>query len=345
MSAKQAINNNQGFVMKKVILPIVAILFLIQSSSYSQNNALYEESFVNLGIVSTVHYYNPNRLGQNGPFPLIICLPDVGQSPSNMRDIIYNAVMSRQINAIVACPNVNNIQNISQLTNVFQFILHDAITFENADSNKIIVSGLSHGGRFAFFYGMLNLDIYAGIIGISPIITKEDLTPDIWSDINKQKIAVIMGELDDAYDNTCIFMDEVENYGGDHLFLRKPGVGNNDANYLFSSDFYDDFKQCVDFIFGVSSVEDNLKIEDNSLITITPNPVFDDISIDLTDIANQINSIKIININGEEVHETYDIFRASGNTIKLNVTDLPAGVYLILVNTNEKIYSNRFVKF
>jgi hypothetical protein len=330
--------------MKKVVLPIVAILFIFQSFSYSQTNALYEESFINLGIVSTVHYYNPNRLGQNGPFPLIICLPDVGQSPSNMRDIIYNAVKSRNINAIVACPDVNNIQNINQLTNVFQFILHDAVTFENADSNKIIVSGLSHGGRFAFFYGMLNLDIYTGIIGISPIITKEDLTPDIWSDISKQRIAVIMGELDDAYNNTCIFMDEVEKYGGDHLFLSKPGVGNNDPKYLLSNDFYDDFKQCVDFIFGVSSVDDSIFFA-NSNISIAPNPASDDISLDITKIRCNINSIKIINTNGEEVFESNDIKRSSCSTIKLNVTDLMSGVYIIIVNTNEKIYSNKFMKY
>jgi hypothetical protein len=330
--------------MKKVILTIVAILFLIQSFSYSQSNALYEESFVNLGIVSTVHFYNPNRLGQNGPFPLIICLPDVGQTPSNMRDIIYNAVKNRQINAIVACPDVNNIQTISQLTNVFQFILHDAVTFENADTNKIIVSGLSHGGRFAFFYGMLNLDIYAGIIGISPIIKIDDFTPEIWSDISKQKIAVIMGDYDDAYGNTSIFMEEVEYYGGDYIFLIKQGVGNNDPKYLLSSDFYDDFKQCVDFIFGVSSVDDNVFIT-NDNIRISPNPVSHDITVDLSGLTGDIYSIRIININGEEVFETDDITRSSGSTFKLNISDLPAGVYLIVVNTNEKIYSNRFVKF
>jgi len=331
--------------MKIFSLPIVITILLFQSVTYSQNSGFYEDTFINLGIMSTVHYYNPNRLGHTGPFTLIICLPDLNQSPSNMRNIIYNAVQGKNLNAIVACPDVNNIQNISQLTNLFQFILHDAIMFENADTNKIIISGLSHGGRFAFIYGLINIDIYAGIIGISPIIKKDDITLEMWDNVDDQKIAVIMGDYDDAYNNTCDFMEEVDNKGGNYLFLEKEGVGNNDPNYLLSDEFYTDFKQCLDFIFGFTSVDELCNTDKNQYISISPNPTSESIHINCQKIKSQITSIRIIDINGKTVFEINENSQLSRRSISLELLNQTPGLYNVIIYTKDKIYSNNFLKY
>lgn len=74
-------------------------------------------------------------------------------------------------------------------------------------------------------------------------------------------------------------------------------------------------------------------------INVYPNPVVDELSIDLD--ASTTNRISIYNTNGKAVR-TID---AINSTTRINVSDLPAGIYLIKISTSTKeIITKKFVK-
>lgn len=74
-----------------------------------------------------------------------------------------------------------------------------------------------------------------------------------------------------------------------------------------------------------------------------PNPCLDDLSIDLGESPNQDIHIKIYNSNGMVVQS--NAFRNPSRIIKLqDLADLPAGLYIISYELNNKMYSLRVAK-
>ena len=80
------------------------------------------------------------------------------------------------------------------------------------------------------------------------------------------------------------------------------------------------------------------KIADNSAINVYPNPANNWININLPSIAK---SIEIYTLEGIKLL-SQDITNYE-NLFKLNVTQYNPGIYLIKINTSEKIYNSRFV--
>lgn len=69
-----------------------------------------------------------------------------------------------------------------------------------------------------------------------------------------------------------------------------------------------------------------------------PNPVKDILHID---IKSDIKELTIFDINGRKVNTTYSF---SGNTIHINTAELPPGVYSIILNNDNNIKRQLFVK-
>ncbi|TVQ50122.1 MAG: T9SS C-terminal target domain-containing protein, partial [Saprospirales bacterium] len=76
-------------------------------------------------------------------------------------------------------------------------------------------------------------------------------------------------------------------------------------------------------------------------ISIYPNPVSDYLQLDLpSELLNNEVTIEVINIQGQTVQQ----FRFNGNAEKLNVSNLPAGTYLLNIISDHFIGRDRFIK-
>ncbi len=76
-------------------------------------------------------------------------------------------------------------------------------------------------------------------------------------------------------------------------------------------------------------------------MNLYPNPSANVLYVSLTDMATQNAIIKIYNTMGQEVYT--DTFSTSTN-LKINTGNLPNGVYTVLIETKESIYSDKFIK-
>ncbi len=80
-------------------------------------------------------------------------------------------------------------------------------------------------------------------------------------------------------------------------------------------------------------------------LKINPNPVADELNMAITVSKNANISCKIYNADGRFVHSFSSAIFTGNNSIKTNVTKLPAGQYIaVILNNNERIAEARFVK-
>lgn len=84
---------------------------------------------------------------------------------------------------------------------------------------------------------------------------------------------------------------------------------------------------------GVLSTKDDVKIIKN-MVSIYPNPTSDILNIK-TD--SKINAVSVVDITGKKVNVKLE-------NDKVDVRDLPAGIYLINVETKDGIFTEKFIK-
>jgi hypothetical protein len=79
-------------------------------------------------------------------------------------------------------------------------------------------------------------------------------------------------------------------------------------------------------------------------MTIRPNPVQDEIIVDLQTILNSDASIEIFNILGVKVFSLVQNLSEGVNSINLNTKNLPAGVYIVRLTSSNSVVSQNFLK-
>ena len=87
-----------------------------------------------------------------------------------------------------------------------------------------------------------------------------------------------------------------------------------------------------------SSFINEIAVTNNQLI-IYPNPTKDDIYIISTN--ERINSYSILNTNGQRVMNKEKI---KANKEKINLTNIPKGMYIIKIITDNNVYSRKVIK-
>ncbi|MEI7803126.1 MAG: T9SS type A sorting domain-containing protein [Bacteroidota bacterium] len=79
--------------------------------------------------------------------------------------------------------------------------------------------------------------------------------------------------------------------------------------------------------------------QDDSAINIYPNPATNEIKI--SNLSSEENQIKIFNLLGQQVK---NIRGSHEQSISINISDLPSGIYMLTVSNNKKISCKKFVK-
>ena len=144
-------------------------------------------------------------------------------------------------------------------------------------------------------------------------------------------------------DNGDMILTGMFNNSIDFGNIQLTGGGNSNA-YIVK--FSSDSSFLVPFEGGdtlndqkpISSFINEIAVTNNQLI-IYPNPTRDDIYIISTN--ERINSYSILNTNGQRIINKENI---KANKEKINLTNIPKGMYIIKIITDNNVYSRKVIK-
>ena len=318
-------------------------IILITSTAYSTNKGSFSRDFSNNGITSRIDFYVPNNYDSTKSYSILFGFHGTGMASSTARDILYNFVNTKQINAIVVCPDYNNIQTNAQFWNLINTSMAYPASIYHVDSTKRIIIGMSAGSSLAFQLGLLSPSSFKGILGISPALTSNIINQTMWANISKIKMASILGTSDENYTPVKELMNEIKDKGGKLLYIEKTGVGHLDNKYINSNEFYDDFLECYNYFMEATSIETENASNSQSMISLFPNPVTDAVRISFQNINSTIVQITISNTFGEVI-KRFNYTELDGkSTIDINTKDFTSGVYYCTVNTDINRITKSFI--
>lgn len=117
------------------------------------------------------------------------------------------------------------------------------------------------------------------------------------------------------------------------------GNGYANANPPTNSGTWDNINIVLN---GISEAALSTNSEVENAFSIYPNPTEDFISISNTNASLEINKVGIIDVNGRAIR-TIILGNASNNS-QINVSDLSAGIYMLVINSNKGTGVKKFVK-
>ena len=80
-------------------------------------------------------------------------------------------------------------------------------------------------------------------------------------------------------------------------------------------------------------------------LTISPNPVRNSVTFKLESNQNETGSLQIINSLGQIVNATNTILQIGTNNETINnISNLPSGIYVLMIVTSNNIYTSKFIK-
>lgn len=85
--------------------------------------------------------------------------------------------------------------------------------------------------------------------------------------------------------------------------------------------------------------------EDNQQIRLSPNPVEDNLKVEIYAKKSGKINISVLTMGGKTLNEIQNLYLDKGwNNVNLSVQSLPTGQYFILVNETENVYAKKFFK-
>jgi predicted esterase len=273
-----------------------------------------------IGQYSTIYYYVPENYDSTKVYPLILAWYGCGINPDEMRDLLYD-VIAEEKEIIIVSPDLGGVDSEQEIPDFQKYLLGHILKTYNINPNQKIISGFSFGGKLAFELALNSPNDFKGIIGLSPAIGLQSFTDTMWANINRIRMATILGNKDYNFIYVDSLMNELTSRGANLLYLLKPNVEHYDYKYLTSSEFGMDFKKCYEYIIGAINVEDNYSYD----FFIYPNPfssymyVQSEMTIDFT----------IYNILGSKILD--GTFNDKIRTVNLEF--LESGVYLVKLKT------------
>ncbi|MEA3495259.1 MAG: T9SS type A sorting domain-containing protein [Bacteroidota bacterium] len=321
--------------MKRIIA--ISVLFISFSILLhaQPNTGNFSIQFNNSGTTSVISFYVPSNYDSTKSYPMIYGWHGAGMAGSSMRDMLY-IVLAQKHNAIVSCPDANNLNGkpIQLLNTLIERSYNYTMNTYNIDTNKIVITGFSWGGKMAYQLGLSEPNKYNGIIGLAPAISS--FSGDMWSNIKNIRMATILGDKDFNYTPVNALMTDISKNGGEILYKIKAGVQHVDNAYFNSQEFIDDYEECYQYVLNIPiEIEEN-EVFDNENIKIYPNPAKDYIIIN--NIKNTtFETIEIFDITAKLI-KSY-----SNNSLRINISDLKKGLYFLKISTNKSIFVKKII--
>jgi pimeloyl-ACP methyl ester carboxylesterase len=319
---------------------IIAILVIINNGLYSQQTGQFTLTYNDRGVTSSVYFWVPGDYDSTKTYPFLLGWHGAGDTGGNMRTFLAY-LLAQRVGAILVCPDANNVngKDVSYFSNLTSAAYSMARDNYSIDTNKIVIMGFSWGGAYSYQIGLLNPQLFKGIIGLAPAIGSFDQT--MWNNINKIRMATILGDKDFNYTAVNALMLSIKNSGANLLYIVKPGVQHVDNAYFNSQAIIDDFRACYEYVVGDASDIENNKITDNLAVNIYPNPVQDFLSVKY--FINSNNPIKLSIINSFGIELINETINENQGTVKINTNGLPSGIYYCILKSGNYIETKRFV--
>lgn len=330
------------------ILLILIFVFLGKFDLFSQQTGNFTLTYTDRGVTSSIYCWVPTDYNPSKPYPLLVGWHGAGDTGNNMRNIL-KILLAQNINAVLACPDANTVngKDTSYFFNLGREAYWQMKQKYNIDTNKTVVMGFSWGGAFSYQFGLLQPELFKGIIGHAPAIGS--LTQTMWDNISKIRMATILGDKDFNYTAVNALMNSIKSKGGELLYIIKPGVVHVDNAYFNSQEIIVDYRACYDFVINTqNSIE--REFNDDFSISIYPNPATDNVFIKLNNELIQTNSsnleLKIISELGNIVYQRRGVDLSTGNQINLDVSGLNPALYALIITDNltGKSFRTIFIK-
>lgn len=86
--------------------------------------------------------------------------------------------------------------------------------------------------------------------------------------------------------------------------------------------------------------------DDYSTFNVYPNPANDILNIraNLFIVSPEMYTIQIVSVNGRLMHSKSMLFMNGENSLSINVSSLPKGIYICFIKNNELIETNKIIK-
>ncbi|HEY6062914.1 MAG TPA: T9SS type A sorting domain-containing protein, partial [Chitinophagaceae bacterium] len=142
----------------------------------------------------------------------------------------------------------------------------------------------------------------------------------------------------------------VNNSGFHTIGMVNPVVNQTDFSFTDASlvNGTNLYRIKVNRITGSSKYSNTVAIIQNSndllITTVAPNPVHNSAMLTISTGRPAVVSFKVYNMTGSLVKQWQSNMAEGNNTIELNVSELPAGVYSIFASNMEANTVSRFVK-
>ena len=100
-----------------------------------------------------------------------------------------------------------------------------------------------------------------------------------------------------------------------------------------------------DFLYGTSDLGGNIhQSELNLQIKTYPNPVSNEVNILIQGLVKTKINIDLHDINGRKVKSFDNIFTDEGGYTKLDITDIPSGIWVIKIASENENYYSKIIK-
>ena len=264
--------------MKRLSFTIFALIFATTISLFCQpRTGRFTMGYTENGTQHTFSCYVPENYDSTKAYTFFYAWHGAGDTGWNMLNFVCYIIAVR-IGAIVSSPDANTIQTNEQLntliSNSFGFIRSNY----HIDTTKEIITGFSWGGRMAYQLGLSNPGVFDGIIGIAPAIGQGQVDQTMWNNIQKIRMATLLGDQDFNFAAVNALMLDIKNRGGNLLYKIKPGVQHVDNTYFNSQEFLNDYNECYEYVLGLTDIESQENTNE-LLISINPNPASENTTI------------------------------------------------------------------
>lgn len=315
------------------ILLILIFVFLGKFDLFSQQTGNFTLTYTDRGVASNIYCWVPVDYNPSKSYPLLVGWHGAGDTGNNMRNIL-TILLAQNIQAVLACPDANKVngKDTSYFFNLGREAYWQMKQKYNIDTNKTVVMGFSWGGAFSYQFGLLQPELFKGIIGHAPAIGS--LTQTMWDNISKIRMATILGDKDFNYTAVNSLMNSIKSKGGELLYLIKPGVVHVDNAYFNSQEIIKDYRACYDFVIDApNDVYDELL--EFGAITIYPNPAEYELILRLSPKITRINledvDIIIASELGGIVYQQSKADLSDSRELRIDVSCLVPSVYGITV--------------
>ena len=244
---------------------VFMVLFLLNTTAYSQTTGSFEIDIPFNGSNHTVSYYVPTDYDESIDYPLFIALHGCFDNSTNFRNSLIE--FSSSIDAIILCPDFKGDQISGMNGQLIIDAINETINMEySIDTNLVYMTGYSCNGQETYKHGWDEIYPFAGIIPLNSAIPTVNNEFNFASSI---PTCICIGTEDGSYNNNITLFNTFINSGGTGILNEMPGIGHE---WYFSSRD-DELLECIDWIKSLESstlVNENNNIGSN--IEIYPNP-------------------------------------------------------------------------